>query len=109
LLAGICAALVLASAATIALAPALFRDRRVTVTFITEPHPGATVILDGVPLLGPDDRPSATLPTTPCTIDGIPAGIHSVAFRLEGHPDLDAGTIDFRSTRQVIARWPEER
>jgi hypothetical protein len=86
------------------LGPALIRPAGVPVTFITEPHLEATVLIDGEVQLDAGGEQAVT----PCTIDEVPAGVHQVSFRLDGHPDLDAGEIDLRRGRQVTARWPGE-
>ena len=84
---------------------------RVHVNFTTYPFE-ATILLDGVEQRGPD----GSLLKTPCTIDGLPARQHHVVFRISGLPDLDAKTIDFSATRDIVARWsaagpanPEDR
>jgi hypothetical protein len=73
---------------------------RVHVNFISYPF-GATILLDGRQLLGPDGTPVET----PCTVENLPAGAHQVTFRHLQLPDLDAGMVDFGTTRQVVARW----
>jgi len=90
-----------AVAAALALGPALLRPGLVPVTFITEPFAEARVLIDGEVLLDSDGSPAFT----PCTVDAVPAGVHGVRFRLDGHPDLDAGRIDLRPGAQVTARW----
>ena len=73
----------------------------VAVNFITEPYE-ALVLVDGVLLVGPDSRPLFT----PCTAADLAGRPGRVTFRHPRREDLDAGTIDFASTREVIARWP---
>jgi hypothetical protein len=76
--------------------------RSADVSFITRPHFGADVFLDGEPALDPDGAPHQT----PCTIEGLPARPHHVEFRLPGQPRLDAGTFDFAEVGQITASWP---
>ena len=73
------------------------------VNFITEPFE-ATIQLDGVPLLKPDGTPY----TTPCTIPDLPAGSHRIVFQRPPLPDLDAGRVDFRDSRDIEAHWDSE-
>lgn len=73
----------------------------VAVNFITEPYE-ALVLVDGVLLVGPDSRPL----TTPCTAADVAERRARVTFRHPLRDDLDAGTIDFATTREVVARWP---
>lgn len=73
----------------------------VAVNFITEPYE-ALVLVDGVLLIGPDSRPL----TTPCTATDMAGRRGRVTFRHPRREDLDAGTIDFATTREVVARWP---
>jgi hypothetical protein len=73
---------------------------RVHVNFISYPF-GATILLDGKPLMADDGRPA----TTPCTIDNIPARAHDVVFQHPDFPDLRLGTIDFRTRRQIVGPW----
>lgn len=82
----------------------LFRPahERVDVSFITAPYHDAVVYLDGEPAVSPD----GTLYRTPCTVEGVPARPTRVEFRLEGHPTLDAGSIDLAESRQIKASWP---
>jgi len=75
----------------------------VDVSFITLPHFGAEVYLDGKPTL--DDRGEPH--TTPCTVEGVSARAHHVEFRLAGQPRLDAGEFDFAEIRQITATWPD--
>jgi hypothetical protein len=74
---------------------------RVAVNFITEPYE-SLVLLDGVLLIGPDGHPL----TTPCTAADVAGRPGRVTFRHPRRDDLDAGTIDFATTREVVARWP---
>ncbi len=74
----------------------------VHVNFITVPHHEASVLIDGVQQFRADGLPYLT----PCTIDGLSPQPHHVTFSLPNHPDLDAGTVDFRDTRQLTATWP---
>lgn len=73
----------------------------VAVNFITEPYE-ALVLVDGVLLVGPDSRPLFT----PCTAADLAGRRGRVTFRHSRREDLDAGTIDFATTREVVARWP---
>jgi len=73
----------------------------VDVNFITRPYE-ATILLDGQPLLDQDGEPYRT----PCTVPGLPARVHQVSFQLEGLAELPVGDIDFRETREIVARWP---
>ncbi len=73
----------------------------IAANFISTPFE-ATVLVDGVMLVGPDGRPL----TTPCTATGVAGGQRRVTFRHPLRGELDAGTIDFATTREVIARWP---
>lgn len=83
----------------------LSRPERVDVNFVTEkPYFEATIFLDGRQLLQPDGAPY----TTPCTVEDLPAAVHHVVFKHEGLPDRDAGRIDFRQVRQIVARWDAE-
>lgn len=84
--------------------PTAAPDRRepvaVAVNFITEPLEAA-VIIDGTPAVAPDGRPLRT----PFTAS-MPSGEHRVAFVHPLRGQLDGGTVDFDTTREVIARWP---
>ena len=73
---------------------------RVHVNFVSYPF-GATVLLDGEPLLDEKGQPA----TTPCTIEGVPARSHDVVFRYGDLPDLEMGAIDFDGQRQVVGSW----
>jgi hypothetical protein len=86
------------SAANNAVAPA---PETVAVNFITEPYE-ALVLVDGVLLVGSDSRPL----TTPCTATDVAGRRGRVTFRHPRRDELDAGTIDFATTREVVARWP---
>ena len=70
------------------------------VNFITEPL-GAAVLIDDRPWLDSSGIPS----TTPVTLP-VPAGGHRVTFQHPQRGTLDAGRVDFDSTREVVARWP---
>lgn len=72
----------------------------VAVNFISEPFE-AEVLVDGVPLRDGAGRPL----TTPCTAAGIAAGPRRVTFRHPSRGSFDAGTIDFSTAREVVARW----
>ncbi len=96
-----------AVAAVVALAAAVtlggyfwLRPDRVHVNFITYPF-DATILLDGKPLHDSEGKPART----PCTIDNLRAGTHTVTFQHPQHPDYDAGPVDFSTTRQVRAEW----
>ncbi len=95
-----------AAAALIALAAAVLwaslprSPATVHVNFITRPF-GATILLNGAPLLDPDGHPYQT----PCTVPDLPVGVYRVKLRHTGLPDLDAGEIDFHTTRELTAEW----
>jgi hypothetical protein len=72
----------------------------VDVNFITEPYE-ATILLDGKPVVAPD----GTAYRTPCTVSGLPAGVNHISFQLDGFDELDAGDVDLREVREIIARW----
>jgi serine/threonine-protein kinase len=72
----------------------------ITANFVTEPFE-AEILIDGETLRGSDGRPL----TTPCSAGGIAPAVHRVAFRHPSRGLLDAGTIDFRTTREVVATW----
>ena len=91
-------AVFLLAALVIGLWPA--RPLRVEVNFITEPFE-ATIEIDGVLLLKPDGSPY----TTPCTVSDLSAADHNTIFKHKGLDDLDAGRIDFKQTRELVARW----
>lgn len=73
---------------------------RVHVNFITAPF-DATILLDGHVLLSPDGTPART----PCTVENLSARRHHVIFQHAQQPDLDAGLVDFGTTREVSGRW----
>jgi serine/threonine protein kinase len=75
---------------------------RVDVDFITTPFE-AEVYLDDVRAADQEGRPFRT----PCTIPGLVAGTHSIRFKHEGLPDLDAGRVDLLKQREVRASWDE--
>ena len=75
----------------------------VEVNFLTEPHYGATIWVDGRSLRDTDDRPYAT----PCTVPNVPTGEHQLVFKHAQHGNLPAGRIDFVTVREVEARWPD--
>jgi serine/threonine protein kinase len=72
------------------------------VSFITLPHFGASIYIDGKQAFREDGTPYET----PCTVEGVPARECRVEFRLEGQPTLDAGSFDFSETRQITVTWP---
>ncbi len=76
---------------------------RVHVNFTSTPFE-ARILLDGKLQVNEAGVPV----TTPCTIDDLPACPHRVTFDLPGHEPLDLGTVNFRETRQINARWPTE-
>jgi len=84
-----------------ALLAAIWWPRRpsapVRVNFITVP-PEATILVDGEPLQQPDGVPY----TTPCTVYGVLPGGHRVVFRYPEGFQMDVGTIDFTTTREVF-------
>ena len=94
------AALAMVAAAVIGMRFWPARLERVPVNFVSYPFE-ATIHLDGAIQTRPDGTPYKT----PCTIKGLPARVHHVAFRREGLPPLDAGQIDFAKTRQIRGRW----
>jgi serine/threonine protein kinase len=99
------AAPVLVAVALVAVFLWLSKPERVGVNFVTEkPYFEATIFLDGQQLCQPDGSPY----TTPCTIENLPAAVHHVVFKHEGLPDRDAGRVDFREVRQIVARWDPE-
>jgi serine/threonine protein kinase len=73
---------------------------RVHVNFISYPF-GATILLDGKPLMADDGRTA----TTPCTVDNVSARVHDVGFQHPDYPDLKLGRIDFRTRRQIVGTW----
>jgi serine/threonine protein kinase len=79
------------------------RPERVHVNFISYPF-GATVLLDGREVRGPEGDPLKT----PCTVDDLPAKPHDVALRYPGRPDAELGAIDFSKVRQVVGRWDDQ-
>ena len=75
---------------------------RVHVNFLTDaPLFGATIHLDGKPLLDAAGRPL----TIPCTVEDLAAEVHDVVLKHDSLPDQDLGPIDFAKTREVVARW----
>lgn len=74
----------------------------VDVNFISHPYE-ATILLDGQPLVDPDDVPYRT----PCTVPGLAARVHQVIFQFEGLGETPVGEIDFREAREITARWSE--
>ena len=89
-----------AIAAAVTLAGLLPTARPVTVNFVTSTFE-AEVLVDGEPLRGTDGTPLRT----PCTATGISPGVHRIAFRRADRGTFDAGAIDFRSVREVVAEW----
>ncbi len=81
----------------------LLSPSQVDVNFVTYPF-GATVLLDGEPILSDDGRPA----TTPCPIDHLSGRQYEVKFQHPDLPDLNLGTIDLRRQRQVVGSWDEE-
>ena len=78
----------------------LGRPGRVHVNFITEPY-GARIYIDEELL---EDPATGSEYTTPCSVPNLTARPHHVVFRRAGSDDFDAGQIDFRQNREVIAR-----
>ncbi|MGB8853510.1 MAG: protein kinase [Pirellulales bacterium] len=72
----------------------------VAVNFVSDTFE-AEVLVDGVVLRDTAGQPL----TTPCTATGILPGPHRVAFRHPQRGRLDAGVIDFATTREIVARW----
>jgi hypothetical protein len=70
------------------------------VNFVTEPF-GAAVMIDSTPQVDPT---GAAL-TTPITLP-VPAGYHRVTFLHPEQGALDVASVDFDTTREVVARWP---
>ncbi len=71
----------------------------VDVNVITHaPYFESTIYLDGMPALDPKGQPLRT----PCSIEDVPARAHRVTLRHETMPDLDLGTVDFATTRQIL-------
>jgi serine/threonine protein kinase len=97
---GVCVACLLLAIFTTIVYRRTSPGERVRVNFVTEPFE-ATVQLDGVLLLKPDGTPY----TTPCTIPELPTGSHHVVFQRPAMPDLDAGRVDFRDSRDIVVRW----
>jgi serine/threonine protein kinase len=98
LVAGVCAL-----AAALLPAALIRRPPSLRANFVSQPY-GATVFVDGKPLLDLNGAPL----TTPCTADNLPPGEHRVLLRLPLREDADAGTINFATAQQVEAAWPRE-
>jgi len=75
---------------------------RVDVNFVTDRF-DAMIWLDGELLRDPAGTPY----TTPCTVPNLSADVHQVVFKQPGLADLEVGRIDFATTREIVARWPE--
>jgi RNA polymerase sigma factor (sigma-70 family) len=97
---GLCVACLLLAVVLMAVQLGTSRVERVRVNFITEPFE-ATILLDGVPLLKTNGTPY----TTPCTIPDLPGGNHQIVFQRPPLPDLDAGRVDFRESRDIERHW----
>jgi serine/threonine protein kinase len=104
--------LTLATVIVAAIVLAFFSMRQVApvgVNFVTDPYE-ATILVDGRVLRAPD----GSAYRTPCTIRGLSAGAHRVAFQWDAedgplgasafHGKADAGIIDFAENRQIIVR-----
>ena len=91
--AAVCAVVVVAA---IGLGVWVLLPRQVDVSFVTRPFE-ATIYLDDKMLTGPDGAPYRT----PCTVAGLPAGTHRVAFQWEGQPRTEAVEYDLARTRQI--------
>ncbi len=76
----------------------------VDVNFISHPYE-ATIHLDGKQLLDSTGLPAKT----PCTVLDLSPKVHRVVFKCPGHPDLDAGKIDFANTREIEVTWKIRR
>jgi hypothetical protein len=98
ILAAACAVIVLSTAGLFAWT--LF-PRRVTANFITTPYE-AKIYLDDTLLTDPDGKPYLT----PCTVEGISAEEHQVAFEREDSPRWEAGPYDFAHTQQIVSQAP---
>ena len=72
----------------------------VDVNFITEPFE-AEIYLDGKRAVDASGNPY----TTPCTIPGVPSGVHQVVFKKSGLEDLSIANVDFAHKREVLGRW----
>jgi serine/threonine protein kinase len=77
----------------------IFLPRHVAVSFVTTPFE-AKIYLDGNLLVDSDKEPCRT----PCTVDGLTAGIHRVAFECDGQPLSKAEEYDFAQTQQIVCR-----
>jgi eukaryotic-like serine/threonine-protein kinase len=87
----------------------LWPARSVSVNFVSDPFE-ATIYIDGQMLREPNNDPYRT----PCTVSGLPAGMHHVVFQWDADSDpfhlsgpdgkLDAGQIDFSTNRQITGR-----
>ncbi len=78
------------------------RQPHVHVNFVTHPFE-ATIWLDDTLQVDGDGNAYRT----PCTIEDVPARVHHIVFKRAGLADRDAGQIDFASTQQIVARFPE--
>ena len=80
--------------------PRAEEETLVDVNFVTYPFE-AKIYLDDQLQSNSAGKPY----TTPCTLEGLPARTHRVAFQWGDGPRSDAGSYDFARTRQI--RWPE--
>ncbi|HBO43386.1 MAG TPA: hypothetical protein DD670_05545 [Planctomycetaceae bacterium] len=94
-------AMVLTAALVIGAVTWLRPTPRVSVNFITEPLFEATIWVDGRQLVEEDGTPH----TTPCTVPDVAARPSRVVFRHPEAGEYDAGMHDFRTVREVTARW----
>jgi eukaryotic-like serine/threonine-protein kinase len=76
----------------------MFVPQRVAVSFVTRPAFEAKIYLDGNLLVDSEGKPYAT----PCTVDGLSAGTHRVAFQCEGREMSKAEEYDFSRTGQIV-------
>jgi serine/threonine protein kinase len=72
----------------------------VEVNFVTRPF-NATIYLDEKLQTKLDGTPYLT----PCTALVTP-GVHHTLFKLDGHPDLEVGDVDYSARREIEATWP---
>jgi eukaryotic-like serine/threonine-protein kinase len=76
--------------------------RGVEVSFISDPFE-AKIYLDDTLLVDSDGTPY----TTPCTVEGLAAGEHRVAFACPGLPRWEAGAYNFAEVQQIVSQQPK--
>jgi hypothetical protein len=76
--------------------------RHVDVSFVTVPFEAKIYVDDRLHV---DSQGTAYI--TPCTVNGLTAETHRVAFEREGVPRWDAGPFDFSRTRQIVSQPPQ--